>query len=446
MLFSSFSFLFLFLPVFLAVYFLCPPRWRTAVIFFFSLLFCGLGSPVAVVFLLLSAVAHYWFGRLAERGRAGVALAVGFDLSLLLFFKYYDAAASLLGWSALGLSLPLGLSFYSFFGLAYVIDVSRGAAAERRPLPFLAQFSFFPKLLSGPITRYDTLRGAMAAPVSSYGRAMRGIERFLCGLSKKLLLAAPASEMWEYLRDLPGEARGVFGAWLALLFYAFWLYYDFSGYTDMAIGLGEILGFSLPENFQYPYTAHSPRDFWRRWHITLSAWFRDYVYIPLGGSRRGAARTVLNLLAVWLLTGLWHGATPNFLAWGLYWFFFLALSRTGVGRLCARMPKGLRRALMLPLILVSWLIFAYAEPSALAAHFLGLFCGVPLTPLVGYELLRSALLLGVLTLGSTPWPRRWYEKRVKGTWAALALCLVGLFLSLAYLVGGTHQPFLYLDF
>ncbi len=446
MLFSSFDFLFLFLPLFLVVWLICPKRWRYVALFVFSLVFYGWGEPRFLPLLLLSGVAHYLFGLLAAKRRSFVWLALAFDVLLLAFFKYYDSLAVLVGLSPLGLSLPLGISFYSFSALSYVIDVSRGEPVEKNPIYFGAYFTLFPKLLSGPITRYGSLREGLALPEGDFERAARGIGRFVCGLSKKLLLAVPASEMWEYFRALDPQARGALGSWLALVFFALWLYYDFSGYTDMALGLSEILGFSLPENFDYPYTAESPRDFWRRWHITLSSWFRDYVYIPLGGSRCAMPKQLFNLLAVWVLTGLWHGSTLNFLVWGLFWFALLALQRVLKGSFFSHIPRALRRALMIPVILVSWLIFAFEDMGEGARFFLSLFSGRALTPLTRYELVRNSLLLAVMALGATPLPRRLFEKHAKGRALSVILCIGGFLLSLAYLAGGTHQPFLYLRF
>ncbi len=444
MLFSSFEFLFLFLPVFLAIWLAVPPKGRFWVLFAFSLVFYAFGEPTHILLLLGSALVHWLLGRLAARRKIGVALAVAFDILLLVFFKYYDRSATLFGLPLLGLSLPLGISFYSFSALSYVIDVSRGEPCEHSFFRFAAHLTAFPKLLSGPITRYGTLRASLREPRTGFDRAAHGIGRFVCGLSKKLLLAAPASEMWSYLRTLDAGERGMLGSWLALFFFSFWLYYDFSGYTDMALGLGEILGLTLPENFDYPYIAESPRDFWKRWHITLSAWFRDYVYIPLGGSRRGTGRTLLNLLTVWLLTGLWHGSTLNFVLWGLYWFALLAIERGLRGRLS--LPRALRHGIMIPAILISWLIFAFEDMGEGAAFLRALASGSPWTALSLYELSRNALLLPVLFLGATPLPRRLFEKHAKSHAAKGFLCLFGFLLSLAYLTGGTHQPFLYLKF
>lgn len=429
MLFSSISFLFAFLPLFLAVYAATPRVWRYVTLLVFSLIFYALGDLKGLLLLVFSALLHYGLA-LMPRKRLAVALAVIFDVGLLVYFKYIAHAQ------------PLGLSFYTFTALAYVIDVGRGQPAEKNPIRALSYLTAFPKVLSGPITRWKD-GGIGALRLES---AKDGALRFTVGLCKKTLLAAPASEMWQYLSALSGETRGILGSWLALAFYAFWLYFDFSGYTDMAIGLGKIMGLSLPENFRYPYTALSPKDFWRRWHISLSAWFRDYVYIPLGGSRCAPRRSILNLLAVWVLTGLWHGNTINFLIWGLYWFILLVFERF-VGEKLLTLPRSVRRALMIPVILLSWLIFAMEDMAVGADFFRSLFVGNAYSDLVLYELSRSVILLAVLALGCTPLPVRFYDRYIRqGAWKTAAVAVFGFALSVIYMVGGTQETFLYFKF
>ncbi len=433
MLFSSFSFLFAFFPLFLAVYLAVPKAWRYIALAGFSLIFYAFGDARGLVLLVFSALLHYALA-LLPRKRLAVALAVAFDLGLLVYFKYIAHIQ------------PLGLSFYTFTALSYVIDVCRGEVAESNPIRAFAYMAAFPKVMSGPITRYGATRDDLRAPSLSLESAKDGILRFTVGFCKKTLLAAPASEMWQYLFALRGEVRGVLGSWLALLFYAFWLYFDFSGYTDMAIGIGKIMGLKLPENFRYPYTAQSPKDFWRRWHISLSEWFRDYVYIPLGGSRCAPWRCYLNLLAVWVLTGLWHGSSLNFLIWGLYWFALLALSRFVGGKL-PTLPSPIKRAVMLPVILISWLIFAMEDMTAGAAFARSLFVGSPYSALTLYELSRSVILLIVLAIGCGPLPKRFYDRYIRGRgWRVLSVAICGFALSVIYLIGGTQQSFLYFRF
>ena len=417
----------------MAVYLGMPRRGRYAALLVFSLVFYAFGDARGLILLVFSALLHYALALLPKK-RLAVVLATVFDLGLLVYFKYIAHVQ------------PLGLSFYTFTALSYVIDVSRGEEAERNPFVALAYMSAFPKVMSGPITRYGEMRDGLRAPALSMEATKDGILRFTVGLCKKTLLAAPASEMWQYLSALGGEVRGVLGSWLALLFYAFWLYFDFSGYTDMAIGLGKIIGLSLPENFRYPYTAESPKDFWRRWHISLSAWFRDYVYIPLGGSRCAPWRSILNLLAVWVLTGLWHGSSLNFLIWGLYWFVLIALSRLFEGKL-PMLPVTVKRALMLPVILISWLIFAMEDMTAGTVFFRSLFVGNAYSALTLYELSRSVILLAVLAIGSGPLPKRFYDRYIRGrTWRMLPVAIGGFVLSVIYMIGGTQQTFLYFKF
>lgn len=446
MLFSSLEFLFLFLPVFFLLYFAAPARWRNGILLVFSLLFYGWGEPVTVFLMILAVAANWWFGILAARAKHGVAIAVAFDLAILGFFKYFDFVLTLFGGEPLGLPLPVGISFYTFQALSYVIDVSRGSAPQKNPVNFGTYLSMFPQLIAGPIVRYDEIATELTERHPTPPRAASGIGRFVCGLSKKVLLANPAGEMWDYFRALPGDERGILGTWLGLVFFAFQIYFDFSGYSDMALGLGDILGFTFPENFRYPYCAASAKDFWRRWHITLSTWFREYVYIPLGGNRRGTARTLLNLLIVWSLTGLWHGAAVNFLLWGLYWFFWLAAEKLFLGRILDRLPSFLRRLYAIPVILFGWLIFAFDDAGAGLAYAAALFRGAVWRQIDLYELCRNGVLLVFLILGATPMPKRLYEKYAKGRVSATVGTVCAFLISVAYLVGSSYNPFLYFRF
>jgi len=349
MLFSSLEFLYLFLPLSLAVYFLCPQRWRDAVLLLVSLIFYGLGEPMYLPLMLLTVAADYGFGLLLSRRmrknrshRWVLILAVVFNLSLLAFFKYYDLIAPLVFLPELGLSLPIGISFYTFQALSYVIDVyRRETEAQRSFVDFGTYVSLFPQLIAGPIVRYTEIDEQLKERTHTLSRISSGVTVFLAGLCKKVLLANPAGALGESLLAGAG-IETVAGVWLWLISYAFQIYFDFSGYSDMAIGLGRILGFEFPQNFRYPYVSRSITEFWRRWHITLSSWFRSYVYIPLGGNRRGRWRTYRNLLITWALTGLWHGAAWNFLLWGLYFFLLLALEKAFLLRAAERLPSVLR--------------------------------------------------------------------------------------------------------
>ena len=452
MLFSSLEFLGLFLPVTLLVYFLAPRRWRNLVLFLFSLLFYGWGEPVYVFLMLFTITADFFLGLLVAKShsRAHLAVAVVLNLALLAFFKYYDLFASLVGLPTLGIPLPVGISFYTFQALSYVVDVYRGSGAQKSFVDFGTYITMFPQLIAGPIVRYDDISDELRERRMSSERAARGILRFVAGLSKKVLLANPAGEIWDYFVSL--QERSVVGAWLGLVFYAFQIYFDFSGYSDMALGLGEILGFHFPENFNYPYCATSIRDFWHRWHISLSDWFREYVYIPLGGNRKGGARTLFNMLAVWSLTGLWHGASVNFLLWGVYYFVLLAAERLFLGKWLSRLPRFVGHAYALFFILIGWLIFASPDMGAFASYFSSLFAlsGEPLTlPIDRYELSRNASLLVIMTVASTPLFANAWRKRSDSTVGRATLTGVSVFaflLSVAYLAASSYNPFLYFRF
>lgn len=457
MLFSSLEFLYLFLPLSLLLYYASPMRWRNAVLLAVSLVFYGTGEPVYVALMILTVLADYGFGLAVERrvrrtgkGRGVLILAVAFNLSLLGFFKYYDFLAEAVGLPVLGVPLPIGISFYTFQALSYVIDVYRKeVAAQRSVVAFGTYVSLFPQLIAGPIVRYSEIDGQLTQRVHSSGRVAAGIATFCVGLSKKVLLANPAGEIMESLGTY-GTADTTLGAWLWLILYAAQIYFDFSGYSDMAVGLGRMLGFDFPENFRYPYTAKSITEFWRRWHITLSSWFREYVYIPLGGNRRGRLRTYRNLLITWLLTGIWHGAAWNFLGWGLYFFVILALEKAFLGKLLERLPRPIRHGYALALILFGWHLFAGAAAPAPGVLFgMGgarLWSGTAL-----YELLRHVPFLILLGVGCTELPRRLYrhlETRWQGgaAFARNGLCLAALILCTAYLVDSGYNPFLYFRF
>ena len=458
MLFSSIEFIFFFLPLSLFLYFAVPLRFRNLALLAVSLVFYGWGEPFYVLLMIVTVAADYGFGLLVarRRSRTWLTVAVICNLASLGFFKYYDFFAELVGLPLLGLSLPVGISFYTFQALSYVVDVYRGEAPQKSAVGFGAYITMFPQLVAGPIVRYADIKDELITRKSSFQRAAHGILRFITGLGKKVLLANPAGEVFEHLSSMTGRGLGTLGAWTGILFYALQIYFDFSAYSDMAIGLGHILGFTFPENFNYPYCADSIRDFWRRWHISLSTWFREYVYIPLGGNRHGLPRTLLNMLIVWSLTGLWHGAGWNFLAWGLYYFLLLAAERLFLGRLLERLPRAFRHAYALFFILIGWVFFAHAD-LAEALIYLGTMFGI-YGPSVAsgelYELTRNTLPLALMLLGCTPLPRRLFRRFI-GEPTALPLsrriavtlgAVIALVLSTAYLADSSYNPFLYFRF
>ncbi len=458
MLFSSIEFLFLYLPLSVLGYFICPMRLRNGWLLLVSLLFYGFGEPLYVFLMVFTVIADYIFGRMIEKHarhrRLWLWAAVIFNLSLLGFFKYYVLLCSFLPLPRLAVTLPIGISFYTFQALSYVIDVYRTeVAVEKSLVSFGAYVSLFPQLIAGPIVKYSDISRELSQRSHSFSDIAEGLARFSAGLSKKVLLANGAGELSASLLS-HGDSMGLL--WLGLILYAFQIYFDFSGYSDMAIGLGRIFGFRFPENFNYPYISQSITEFWRRWHITLSSWFREYLYIPLGGNRRGRVRTYLNLFIVWSLTGLWHGAALNFILWGVYFFIILSLEKAFLLKLLGRIPKFLRHAYALLFILLGWLIF-FSEGVSLW-EFRQLLCGffgigLPLfSKRLFYELLRNLPYIFIMAVGATPLPKRLFYalgQKKDGT-AFLSvrtvLTVFGLLLSTAYLVGADYNPFLYFRF
>ena len=474
MLFSSFLFLFLFLPLALLLYFALPPliwrisggcagaKWllflRNAILLFLSLLFYGWGEPLYVFLMIATVVADFLFGlwvAVARRPKAVLCLSIAFNLGLLFYFKYAAFFFGIFSIDFPAPRMPIGISFYTFQALSYVADVYWGRVqAERSAVAFGAYVSLFPQLIAGPIVQYSDVASELKERRHSTEDAAAGARRFIAGLCKKVLLANPAGALFHTLAARSVGTLSLSGAWLALLCFSFQIYFDFSGYSDMAVGLGRIFGFCFPENFRYPYTAVSFTDFWRRWHITLSSFFKEYVYIPLGGSRRGTGRTVFNLFAVWLLTGLWHGAGWNFVLWGLYYFLFLVLEKFVLSHMLSRTPRACRHILTLLGILFGWLLFAfdgsevYLTFPRLSAFLLALL-GKNGTVLQNdlFDLVRHLPFLLIAALGCTPLPRAIFAKicKKRGTFGVI-LPFLGLLLSVCYLADSSFNPFLYFRF
>ena len=462
--FSSLPFLFGFLPLTLALYFAAPPRWRNLVLLLTSLVFYGWGEPVYLGIMVLSILIDYTHGLLVERYRSRdklarwfVAESVILNLGLLGFFKYWDFFAENLSrlpgitLPALGLPLPIGISFFTFQTMSYTIDVyRRDAPAQRDIVAFGAYVTMFPQLVAGPIVRYREVAAELKERVNTTADFAAGAGRFTVGLAKKVLLANSIGALWD--AELAAQSAGMltaFGGWLGIAAYGFQIYFDFSGYSDMAIGMGRMLGFHFPENFARPYTAASVTEFWRRWHISLTTWFREYLYFPLGGSRRGTARTVRNIFIVWLCTGFWHGASWNFILWGLHFFLWLMLEKYLLKDFLQRLPRWLRHAYTLLVVFAGWGIFAMEDLSVCGGYFRVCFGGGALWSAVdGYYLRTYAVLLVLLTVGSANTVKAVWERLPERAREALApvLMLAGLVLCTAYLVDGSYNPFLYFRF
>ena len=474
MLFSSPTFLFLFLPVALALGLALPRALRNSTLFLASIIFYGWGEPRVALVMLASIAVNWalalWVEAQGGRARAPLALALVFNLGLLGFYKYWDffwdnlAALGLPvpAFAAASVSLPIGISFFTFQALSYVIDVRRGEGrAQRNPLDFGLYIALFPQLIAGPIVRYRDVAAQLAERTLSSAKFASGVRRFAVGLGKKVLVANVCAETAKTIFALDTASLDAGTAWLGALCYTAQIYFDFSGYSDMAIGLGRMLGFEFLENFDFPYIARSVTEFWRRWHISLSSWFRDYLYIPLGGNRGGSARTYFNLIAVFFLCGLWHGAAWNFVAWGLFHGAFLVLER--VVRGSARERAGwIGWPYTFVVVVSGWVLFnASSLEHALAflramyglgsRDGLAVHAGLYLDPLLVFVLAAAAL-------GSTPWLpalARWRAARLargedgldRGLeLAALALPVLLLALSAARLSAGTFNPFIYFRF
>ena len=473
MVFSSTVFLFVFLPLTLAVYYIVPLKARNAVLFALSLVFYGWGEPIYVGVMLLSVTAAYLCGfpiarhRESDPKKAKVWLwvSIGVELALLLFFKYTNffietlrlipPLADVLS-PIPGLELPIGISFYTFQIMSYSIDLWRGeTAVQRSYIAFSTYVSLFPQLIAGPIVRYRDVNDQLTARVHSADKFASGVRRFITGFAKKLLLGDTLAAVYAYFSASADFERTVLSGWIMLITYTLHIYFDFSGYSDMAIGLGRMLGFEFPENFNYPYMAGSVTEFWRRWHISLSSWFREYVYIPLGGNRRGKGRQYLNLAVVWLLTGLWHGASWNFVLWGVFYLVILVIEKAGLLRLLEKnaVTRAFGHVWALLLVGIGWMIFDHTDLSAARAVIGSLF-GAGTVGLssasAGWTALHSLPLIVLSALAATPFPARlWARLTDRHPAAAIAepvwLGLL-LVLSVACMVSGAFSPFLYFIF
>ncbi len=466
MVFSSLVFLFGFLPIVLTSYFLVRSIfWRNIVLVVFSLIFYAWGEPIWVCLLLVSGVVDYLSGLWIEhhRGRRiavlGLVATLVINLGMLISFKYSDFivanvnALTGLQFSQPGLLLPVGISFYTFETISYTIDVYRGdAKAQRSFLKYMAFIASFPRLVAGPIIRYGHVEPQIEARSFDLDNFTGGMYRFCRGLFKKVFIANVAGELCvQFMGVSPMEAT-LGGSWFGLLMFTLQIYFDFSGYSDMAIGLGRVFGFTYPENFRHPYTATSITDFWRRWHITLGNFFRDYVYIPLGGNRSHALR---NILVVWALTGIWHGASWNFGIWGLYFGLILIFEKYVFNRVLEAAPLVLRHIYALFFIIVGWALFYFVELDKLIA-FLGVLFGLTPRPLSDFALVSALsanafwlMLALALCMPVRARVQAALEARMEPllyAWTDLCFHLMLLALAVALLVGSSYNPFIYFRF
>lgn len=465
MLFSSIPFLYYFLPLVLAVYFLTPARFRNAVLLLASLIFYAWGEPKYVLLMLASILSGYGFGLLQEqyRGQKGAKLVCGLSvavsLSFLLYFKYADFflenfnAATGLGVPLLRIALPIGISFYTFQIISYTVDVYRGEPAQKNLTHLAAYVAMFPQLIAGPIVRYSDIAQQLEHRSHSTALAAEGVRRFLIGLGKKILIANQLGELCSVFRA--SDEKSVLFYWLYAVAFALHIYFDFSGYSDMAIGLGKVFGFHFLENFNYPYISASITEFWRRWHMSLGTWFRDYVYIPLGGNRVGRARQLLNILVVWMLTGFWHGAAWNFVVWGLMFAVLLIMEKLWLLKPLSKC-RPLAHLYVVFFVVISFVIFNAENMGQALSDIGGLFGagGIPLVSAEAVYCLRSfALVLILAVLGATPLLRNGLVRLSQYPTAGKVLnalepftLFILLLVMTGYLVDGSFNPFLYFRF
>jgi alginate O-acetyltransferase complex protein AlgI len=462
--FSSVTFLFYFLPLFLLAYHLLP--WRNAVLLAASLLFYAWGDLRQVPLLLASIGISYTAGLFAARpgraGRTAVVLGVIGNLALLAWYKYAGFLAAQLAalLTAFHLpappvptvALPLGISFFTFQGISYVIDIRRGIVAPQPSLLKFAMYkSMFPQLVAGPIVRYATIAGQIEARDISAARLDLGVQTFVIGLAQKVLLANTLASPVDAIFALPPDRLSTLAAWLGASGYALQIYFDFCGYSNMAIGLGRMMGFELPPNFNRPYVSQSLTEFWRRWHISLSTWFRDYLYVPLGGNRKGTGRTYANLAVVFLFCGLWHGASWSFALWGAWHGAFLILERLGLGDLLRKLPRVMRHVYLLLVVILGWVPFR-ANNLGQVGWFLRAMTGFGTGALPDLSASTvAALLIGAV---AAVWPPGAFgrfvqpiaEPRYQHAVLRPAICLALFALSAASLASGTYNPFIYFRF
>ena len=465
MLFSSLIFLFVFLPAVLFFYYISPKKLKNIVLLVFSLFFYGYGEPKSLLVMMFSIMVNYILGLAVDKYRerksaahAILALAAGANLAVIGYFKYTDFFITnfnaLFGLSQplLHIVMPIGISFFTFQGMSYVIDIYRKhGKVQRNPLNVALYISLFPQLIAGPIVRYETVAEQIEHRKVDLAKFQSGIERFILGLSKKVLIANSMGFIADKVFAVSTGSMSVLLAWIGILAYTAQIYFDFSGYSDMAIGLGRLFGFEFLENFNYPYISKSITEFWRRWHISLSTWFRDYVYIPLGGNRVSRAKLLRNILVVWLLTGFWHGAAWNFIAWGLYFGLLLMLEKFVIGKALTRLWRPLQHLYALFFIVAGWVLFR-SENLTYALDYLKVMLGLGGVPWVSnqavYYLVEYKMELVTAMVASIPvYP--FLKEKIGGLKDSILLhvILIALFLlCIIYLINSTFNPFIYFRF
>ena len=461
MVFSSITFLFYFLPIVLAIYYIVPNKFKNIVLLLSSLFFYFYGEPTYVLIMIFSIITTYIFGILIDKykkySKLFLILSICTSVGILVYFKYTNFLIENINLllknkiDFIYVALPIGISFYTFQLISYIIDVYRGQAKVQKNFLKLAMYiSLFPQLIAGPIVRYTTIEEQLENRKYSISKFALGVRRFIIGLGKKVLIANILGELCNTFITSSDTSTLVY--WLYGISNMLQIYFDFSGYSDMAIGLGKMLGFEFLENFNYPYIATSITDFWRRWHISLSSWFRDYIYIPLGGNRVNKMKWIRNILIVWLLTGLWHGAAWNFIIWGLYFGILLIIEKIFLKKYLNKLPKFLSRIYVLIIVMISFIIFSGNEPSQIITNINGLV-GLPNHQFISaesiYYLKSYAVVLIVGIIGATPLLKNITSntriQKIVNILEPLYLLII-LILSTSYIIDSSFNPFLYFRF
>ena len=459
MVFSSIPFLFFFLPIVLICYYLVPFKLKNYVLLVFSLIFYAWGEPVYIILMIFSCLLNYFYALYHDKVKNKkllFILCIVANLLILGFFKYADFLIDIinsifrLNINPLKLALPIGISFFTFQTMSYSIDVYRSSVVpERNFFYFTTYVSMFPQLIAGPIVRYETISKELYKRDINFNNFSDGLLRFMQGLFKKVLIANNIGYLWTTLSSM--ESLSIASAWLGIIAYTFQIYFDFSAYSDMAIGMGKMLGFNYLENFNYPYISKSVTEFWRRWHISLSSWFKDYVYIPLGGSKCSRIKHIRNMLIVWCLTGIWHGASYNFMLWGLYYGIILIIEKFFLKGFLSKLPNTLKHIYTMLVVIIGWLIFASTDLSMFSVYFSNMF-NIFKYPFIDETFMfyfKSYFIIIVIsTLLSMPIYQNIKKKLNSRGWMiiSLILYLVFFFITVSYLVSDSYNPFLYFRF
>lgn len=456
MVFSSLTFLFFFLPLTLGIYYISPNRLKNSILLIFSLLFYGWGEPKYILIMLFSSIIDFIHAKVIDNNRDNIKSKIALlssiivNLSLLFYFKYsgffLEVMNNFIGtnFEIFSIALPIGISFYTFQTMSYSIDVYRGVAPVQSSLiSFATYVSLFPQLVAGPIVRYQTIATELMDRTHTFDKFYEGVNLLLIGLGKKVILANNIGLIWNFVKLQEINQLSMFTAWLGIISFGLQIYFDFSGYSDMAIGLGKLFGFNFPKNFNYPYISKSITEFWRRWHISLGQWFRDYIYIPLGGNKKGKLKWIRNIFIVWFITGLWHGAGINFILWGIYFGIILMMEKLFLLELLNKLPNWIRCLYTLILVSIGWVLFELTNFASIGLYLKAMFINSNMVDkMFLYLLTPNIILITIGIFASTPV----LAKIMKNEYLKFIIIFLSFFVAVAFLVDASFNPFLYFRF